>query len=254
MAGPLIPILVGGGVLALLLLSSTESKAATGGVTTKPPPKTGGLPHRPLNKTNLPAGTVIVRVAPACDAQDRIQFPGCDNGLLMHTEPNASAATRVGPPGTLAHPFTGEEMGVLPGEDAIPEIGAAAGASNRWAHVVTPAGTGFVRVVDSKGRSNIDPTGEVIGGGAPPVAGWYPPWAWGPWAGAYRHVPISHPAWWLQHHHRRPGRPFPHHPMLAGGMGAPAALNAPPLNAAQLQALARGARMGAVGPFYPSGY
>jgi hypothetical protein len=165
----ILPLLGASSSLGLLALSYMRPPAQQNPVTPVGPDVNPIIPTpvtptpsgpRPLPKGNLPVGTQIAVVHPACGLPT--DPPDCAAGLYTHTTPSADTATRIGPHGDPRHAYTGEEIGVL--QDNVDPVD---GSGGKWAQVITAGNPNpsWVRQIDPQGRVNFTYTGEVIGGG-----------------------------------------------------------------------------------------
>jgi len=167
---PVVPAAVVAGVAALLLLmrgkASTPVTPPEPPLPPPPPPEPGPQPFvRPKRPPNPPAGAGWATIQPACGPNDAVD---CRYGILVHSTPDTSVASRVGPKDSSAtspHAVTGDEVALI--ADGIPDQSSP--PTNRlWAQVMTPMGNvGYISSVDTEGRSNLTNVSPPGGGGGP---------------------------------------------------------------------------------------
>lgn len=149
-----VPAVVAAAGVGLLLLMRAGGKKTEPAPTPppEPPPPPPSPPNvRPKRTPNPPPDAKFWgTVTPACG------LPGddadCSLGLLVHTSPNASVATRVGPKGDPRHIYTGEGAAII--RNDVPDQSTPK-TSRVWAEIVTPTDQrGFVSFTDPQNRTN----------------------------------------------------------------------------------------------------
>lgn len=178
MAFPYVPVALGAGALVLVLaLAGTAGAATKPSAKPLPPPPPPVRPRRPANP---PPGSGSALVAPACEGLTGDAFTRCSAGLLVHSTPDTSVASRLAQEDTSPtspHALTGDEVAVL-------EVNVADRSTppttRIWWKVMTPVGTvGYVSAVDPQGRSNFrnvtPPGGQARLEPAPPGPSPLPP-------------------------------------------------------------------------------